>query len=91
MEINILEETKNRIKFEIKGESHTFCNALRSELWNDKNVEFAGYHIAHPLVSEPVMILETSGETPRKALDNAVERLKDKIKDMQKLTKAIKA
>lgn len=83
MEIKILEETKNRIRFEIAGEDHTLCNALRAELWNDKNIEIAGYNIDHPLVSEPEMIVETKGkEDPKKALFAAVARLKKRNKEL---------
>ena len=32
MEIKILEDEKNRIKFEIEGESHTLSNPLSKEL-----------------------------------------------------------
>ena len=34
MEIEVLESTKNKLKFKIKGENHTFCNILREELDN---------------------------------------------------------
>ena len=36
MEIKVLEKKKNKLKLEIIGENHTFCNSLRKELWNDK-------------------------------------------------------
>ncbi|GAG48509.1 unnamed protein product, partial [marine sediment metagenome] len=38
MEINIIEEKKDKISFEIKGQGNTFCNILKDELWNDKHV-----------------------------------------------------
>ena len=77
MKIKVLEEDKNRIRFEIQGEDHTLCNSLRKELWNIKGVEVAGYNVEHPLVSEPVMIIETDGKlTPRDALKKVVENLK---------------
>jgi len=83
MEINIIEETKDRLKFEIVGEDHTLCNLLRDELWKDKHLEVAGYNVDHPLVSQPIMIVETDGsETPKKALLEAVERIKQKNKEV---------
>ncbi len=72
------------MKIEIIGETHTFCNALRKELWNDKDVQVAGYNIEHPLVSNPVLTLETEKKDPKKVLEAAVKRLKKrnaKIKD----------
>ena len=45
MEVNILEEKKDKIIFEIKGEGHTLSNAIRKELWNDEHVKAAAYAI----------------------------------------------
>ncbi len=82
MEIRVLEEAKNRIRFEVKGEDHTLCNLLRKELWNNKHVTVSGYNIDHPLVSEPIMLVETDGkEDPRKVLIKAVDSLKNKTKE----------
>ena len=77
MELNILEDQKTRMILEIKGETHTFCNALKKELWNDKNVKAAGYNIDHPFVGSPKLVVETStSETPKKAILEAVKRLR---------------
>ncbi len=77
MEIKVIEDKKNKFVFEIDGVGHTFCNILKKELWNDKSVKIATYNIMHPLVSKPKMIIETDGsKNPRKALDDAVKRLK---------------
>ena len=83
MEIKILEESKGSIKIEVEGEDHTLANALRNELWNDSHVIIAGYNIDHPLIGNPVIIVETDGkEEPKKALQAAVERLKKKNSDI---------
>lgn len=76
MEINVIEEKKNKLIFELKGSSHTLCNALKDELLNDSNVKIATYSIRHPLVGEPKFIVETDGVDPRKALTAAADRLK---------------
>ena len=76
MEIKILDDKKNRIILEVKGADHTLCNAIKSELWNDKHVKIAAYSIRHPQISVPQMIVETDGEvSPKNALINAVQRL----------------
>ncbi len=78
MELKILEEKKNKMVFELKGESHTFCNALKQELWNDKHVKIAGYNVAHPLIGVPKFVVETDGgESPKKAVIEATKRLKN--------------
>lgn len=83
MELNIIEETPKRLVFEIKGESHTFCNSLKNELWKNAHVKIASYLIKHPLIGIPKFILETDGNIkPRKALLDASEALK---RDTEKL------
>lgn len=82
MEINVIEHSKNRLKFELVGRSHTLANALSKELWNDKDIEVAGYTLGHPLVkNSAVMIVETSGSDPKKALLAAIARLKKRNKE----------
>ena len=76
MEINVLEKKKNKLVFEIKGESHGFCNALKDSLWNDKDVHVVGYNIEHPQVGIPKFILETKGKEPSAVLAKGIKRLK---------------
>ncbi|MGB9748811.1 MAG: DNA-directed RNA polymerase subunit L [Candidatus Woesearchaeota archaeon] len=76
MKINILNEEKKRMEFEIEGESHTLCNMLKNELLNDENVKIAIYRINHPLLKTPRFLVETNGnETPREALVKAAKRI----------------
>ena len=87
MELNILEDKKNKLIFEIKGEDHTFANLLRKELWNDSHVKASAYEIDHPLVGQPKFVLQTDGEDPKKLLKSAAKRIQkqlDKIKDEAK-------
>lgn len=89
MELNVLEETKTRIVFELKGETHTFCNALKEELQKVKGVTLASYKISHPLVGVPEFILETKDLEPRKAVKSALAALKKKTQDFQKEVKKL--
>ena len=76
MEVKILDDKKNKLIVELKGAGHTLCNALKSELLNDKHVKIATYSIRHPQISLPHMIIETDGEvSPKNAVINAVQRL----------------
>lgn len=85
MEIEILEETKNKIHFKVKGEDHTILNLLKEELWKDSDVKIAAYRMDHPLIGVPDMIVEVSqGKDPRKAIKEAIKRLEktlEKFKD----------
>jgi DNA-directed RNA polymerase subunit L len=85
MEINILEEKKNKLVFEIKGENHTMSNLLTKELWKDSKVKVTGYNIAHPLVGVPKITVETDGEDPREVVLKAIRNIK---KDCESFSKA---
>ena len=91
MELDIIEQSKNKLKFKIEDEGHTFCNILRKELWEDQHIKVAGYNIEHPLLGHPLFIVETDGkESPKKALANAVTRLKLKNKELKAQIQKIK-
>jgi len=85
MEINILQETKHKIEFELPEEDHTFCNALKDALLKDSDVKVATYRIYHPLKRKPRILIETTGEV-RKALERAAKSLK---KDFEKLEESV--
>ena len=89
MELKILEDSKPILKFEIIGEDHTLCNALRKELWNDEDLKAAGYKVEHNLIGEPIFIIETNKEDPKKALLKAVERLELRNKDIRSTLKKV--
>lgn len=91
MEINILEESKNKLVVEIKGEGHALCNALKDALWNSKKVKMAGYNIAHPLVGIPKLTIETESGDPKAALLDAAKQVrKDADAFLKSFTKAVK-
>jgi len=87
MEINVLEEKKGRLVFELSGSSHTICNILKKELWNDKHIKNVGYTIRHPLIGKPEFIVETDGDDPRKIVSSATQKIK---KDMEKFAEDFK-
>lgn len=84
MEFKVLEEEKNKLVFELVGETHTFCNLLKSELRKVKGVTLVSYRIEHPLVGIPTFIVETKGTEPRKAIKEALKSVKKLAKDFQK-------
>jgi len=91
MEIKVLESTKEILKIEFLGKSHTLVNALVKELWNDKATQIAGYNLKHPQVDNPILILETKGKDPKKVLLETIERLnKDTNVFADEIVKALK-
>lgn len=81
MELVVLEKKKGRLVFELSGADHTLCNALKDELWNDKDVTVATYSIEHPLTAKPRFIIETEKEDAAAALLEASKRLQRRSKD----------
>jgi len=84
MEFVVIEETKTKLVFELKGETHTFCNLLKDEILNTKGVETAAYRVDHPLTGIPRFLLETKGVEPRKALKDALASIKKKTESFRK-------
>ena len=89
MEFTVLEESKTKLSFQLKGETHTFCNALKEALEEVKGVEVATYRIDHPLVGIPQFFIETKGVEPRKALKEALKGLRSKSEDFAKAVKKL--
>lgn len=91
MEIKYIEDSKERITVELIGEDHTLANAIRKELWDNPHIKISGYRVEHPLVSSPVLVIETDGrEDPKKALSKALDGLKKKNKALLDLVKTLK-
>ncbi|MFH0978283.1 MAG: DNA-directed RNA polymerase subunit L [Candidatus Woesearchaeota archaeon] len=92
VEVRILEDKKTRLVVELEGADHTVCNSIKQELWNDPHVKISGYNLKHPLVGIPTMTIETdSTEAPKKALTEAIKRLK-KVNESfkEKISKELK-
>lgn len=96
MNLKVLKKTPNEIRIEIEGEGHTFCNVLQRALLEDETVEMAGYDIAHPLVSKPIIYVRMKEERkPKKKPESALKEAAAKIKTQTKqfrvsLEKALK-
>ena len=84
MAFTVVEESKTKLVFDLKGESHTFCNLLKEELLTTKGVVTATYRVDHPLIGVPHFMLETKGTEPRKALKEALASIKKKAEAFRK-------
>ncbi len=83
MQLRVLKRAPGELKIEIAGEGHTLCNLLESVLLEDEDVEFAGYDIPHPLISNPVISIHTkNGKKPEEALKEAVEKILQRGKEL---------
>lgn len=85
MKIEIKEDKKNKLVFNIEGVSHGFCNVLKKELWDDSHIKAAAYKVEHSLIGTPTFMVETNGkETPKAALLKAAEKLSKKGSELKK-------
>ena len=91
MEVNVLEHDKNRLKFELVGETHTFANLITKELWKDPSVVVSGYNQKHPQTEKVTVFLETEKKDAKKVLLDTIEFLKkDATEFKTKFKKALK-
>ena len=76
VELQVIEDIKNRLEVSVEGLDHTILNLLVKQLQQDKDVTVAAYNIEHPLVSTPKLIIETKSASPKNALTKAITSLK---------------
>jgi len=82
MDMQVLEETKNRIVFTL-DEDHAYCNLLKDALTKDNNVKLATYAQVHPLADKPKFIVEAADV--RKALVDASKEINQELEQMAKM------
>ena len=87
MKINVLNRSNNELRIELVGESHSFCNVIQSVLIKDDSIEYVGYNISHPLVSQPVMYIRTNGQKPPE--DALIEAAKTVEKELSVIKKTL--
>lgn len=88
MDIKILKRTSDEMRVEVTGEGHTFCNLLQKALLEDETVEFGGYNIEHPLVSNPIVYVvmkkkRKPEKRPETALKEAAEKIRHQNREFQ--------
>ena len=91
MELKVLKRTKNGLKLEIDGEGHSFCNILQKTLIKDKDVEFAGYNVPHPLMNKAVVEIRVKGtKKPEKILMTSAKEISSNTEEFKdKMAKAV--
>jgi len=77
MNVKVLKRSKGLLKIEVEGEGHTFGHLLQEALLGDKNVDWAGYDLPHPLFNKPTVTVRMKGEAaPEKALERAAKQIR---------------
>ena len=93
MNVKVLKRSKGLLKVEVEGEGHTFGHLLQEALLEDKNVDWAGYDLPHPLFSKPTVTIRMKGEAaPEKALERAAKKIRQDTEEfIEKFSSSIKA
>ncbi len=84
--MKIIKNEKKELEIEITGESHSLCNALRTVLMEDKNVESAAYVIDHPIIGQPRLYIKA--KNPRQSLKKAAKTLQKRCGEFKKLVES---
>jgi DNA-directed RNA polymerase subunit L len=87
MEIKIIEDTKDRVVFEVIGADNTLSNILKEKIAEQKGVDVCSYNIEHPLVSNPKFVVEA--DNAGKAITAAIDALKKENNDFKKQVEAL--
>lgn len=88
MEIKIRKTEENYLELEISGIDRSFGNTIASIILKNKDVEFCALKVEHPQIETSILIVRTKKSDPIEVVKNAVEELKDQIKELQKGLKA---
>ena len=93
MNVKVLKRSKGLLKVEMEGEGHTFGHLLQEALLEDKNVDWAGYDLPHPLFTKPTITVRMKGEAaPEKALERAAKKIRQDTEEfIEKFTSTVKA
>ncbi len=84
MDVKKIESNDKEIQLEVKGEGHSFCNALQNFLLKDPAIEFSGYNITHPLVGEPIFNIRTKGKKrPEQSAVDAATALQKELEEIK--------
>ncbi|VVC03959.1 DNA-directed RNA polymerase subunit L [Candidatus Burarchaeum australiense] len=81
MKLEFLKDEKNHIELILHGEDHSFPNALREKILEEKGVEFVSVTREHPTAAFPKLVLKTKGRSARDVLAEAVKALQKDTKE----------
>ncbi len=91
MDLNIVESKDESLLLEIKGETVTVTNVLKSELWDDESVSESAQIKEHPYLENPKIFVKTSKGKPQAALEKAAERVEKQADEFsEEFKKALK-
>jgi DNA-directed RNA polymerase subunit L len=79
MNLKIVDEDKNKLKIEVKGESETLTNVI-ADFAGKEGVDAAAVR-EHPFMEEPKILVV--GSNPKKALKKAAQAVQEKTDELK--------
>jgi DNA-directed RNA polymerase subunit L len=88
----IEDEKENKLEgvLQLYNEEHTMGNLLSHGLQKHKNIDFAGYHMNHPLETVVYITYKLKKGNIKEVLSDVVEKFNDKFSEINKLIQKIK-
>ncbi len=82
MKLEFLKDEKDEIKVKLVGEDKALCGLVVEKLANNKDVDFTGCADDHPTTGNPIITVK--GKSAKKQLKDAVDEVKDELKELEK-------
>jgi DNA-directed RNA polymerase subunit L len=81
MELTAIEKGKEKLRIEVREETHTMLNLIRENSWK-AGARQASYIIQHPYISQPEIIIRS--RKPSKTLQDAAQMAIDDSRDFSR-------
>ena len=87
MEVNIIKDAKKEFVFEIIA-NKTVLNPLKQRLLAYDDVEYAGWDIEHPLLTNPTFYVRVKKGTAKQMALKALEEIKSDLTELRSILEA---
>lgn len=87
MIVKVLDLEKDKVRLIIKGEGHTFMNALVEELLNDPDIDVAKYMIEFQFSDPELLVTTKNKKNPLPIIKKACRRISGRCDDLIRVLK----
>jgi len=84
VELKIISSSDKELEFEIVGGEYTLAELLTTRLNGKKEVEFASYKVAHPIVSNPLIYVRVSSGKAASVVSETLDEIREEVADFRK-------
>lgn len=82
MNVELLQDEKDKVKLRVENEFATLLGAVKNELWSTKGVDVAVLNKRHPLVGKPELTVH--GKDAKKLVKTATQKFKEEAEEFEK-------